>query len=304
MRVFADASGRITDAASRLFHLYVHEALRAQGKSGPELLADTHAISEPLRGILEPAVVYFHRKAWERAVREDLLLHLAEAVSEAPAVPGQLVRAILFTDLSGFTPLTEAMGDTAASRVVDRFSELVRDAVARNHGQILKQIGDEFMVVFAAARSAVECALDVERAATAEPNFPALRSGVHVGPVLYREADYVGANVNLAARVAGQAQGHQLLGTDAVREEVGEIPDVTITFVGRRELKGMPAPVDLFSVELAEPQPQRFADPVCGMELDPDRAAAEVTWAGRRYWFCSPRCLPRFAEAPEKYAPA
>jgi len=43
--------------------------------------------------------------------------------------------------------------------------------------------------------------------AAAEARFPALRIGAHSGSVLYREGDYVGAGVNLAARVAATAIG-------------------------------------------------------------------------------------------------
>ncbi len=217
---------------------------------------------------------------------------------------GQLVRAILFTDLSGFTPMTEAMGDHAAAGIVDRFSELVRDAAARHGGQVLKQIGDEFMVVFSGAGPTVACALDIERATSAEPNFSAVGSGAHLGPVLYREADCVGSNVNLAARVAAVAGPHQLVVTDAIRSGAAELLRVRFAFLERRPLKGLSEPIDLFLAEPLEERPTRMADPICGMELDPARAAAQLVWQGGRYWFCSPRSLQRFAAGPERYAEA
>ena len=67
--------------------------------------------------LIEPAVMYFHRKAWERANREDLLLHLVEDTTPVSDVAGELVRTILFVDLSSFTPLTEVMGDAVAAQV-------------------------------------------------------------------------------------------------------------------------------------------------------------------------------------------
>jgi Cu+-exporting ATPase len=42
-------------------------------------------------------------------------------------------------------------------------------------------------------------------------------------------------------------------------------------------------------------------DPVCGMTVDPSRAAAKLVHAGRTYYFCSTRCHARFASAPETY---
>jgi adenylate cyclase len=302
VRVFTDSAGRAAEAANQLFHAYVHERFRAEGKSGPELIAATQAAGEPLQGIVEPAVVYFHRKAWGRALREDFLLHLAEEVTPPMDVPGELVRTILFADLSGFTPLTEAMGDVAAAEVVDRFSEIVRDAAATHHGQVIKQIGDAFMLVFTDATSSVACGLAIDRAASAEPTFPAVRMGAHMGSVLYREADYVGATVNVAARVVGEARGHQLVVTDAVRAESRGLENVEFTFLRRERLKGLPEPVELFVAGSASTSPDRIADPVCGMEVDPERAAAQLDWQERPYLFCSTRCLQQFVADPEAYA--
>jgi class 3 adenylate cyclase len=157
------------------------------------------------------------------------------------------------------------------------------------------------MLAFPDAKSAVSGGMAIERAASGQPNFPGVRSGAHVGPVVYREADYLGATVNIAARVASMAQGHQLLVTDAVREGAGDLPDVEFSFLGRRELKGVPTPVDVFLAEPATERPHRVTDPVCGMELDPARAAAELAWEGDQYWFCSPGCLQRFAATPEAF---
>ena len=253
VRVFTDSAGRAAEAANRLFHAYVHERFRAEGITGPELIAATQSAGQPLRDIVEPAVLYFHRKAWDRALREDFLLHLAEEVTPPSNVPGEIVRTVLFSDLSGFTPLTEAMGDSAAAAIVERFSELVRDAASTHHGQVVKQIGDEFMVVFADGGSAVAGALAIERSASAEPNFPAVRSGLHSGPLLYREADYVGATVNLASRIAAAAEGHQVLVTEAVRSQAADLAGVHFSYLGRHELKGVPEPVDLYLAELSPP---------------------------------------------------
>jgi YHS domain-containing protein len=42
-------------------------------------------------------------------------------------------------------------------------------------------------------------------------------------------------------------------------------------------------------------------DPVCGMEVDPDRAAATAEYQGETYYFCSPGCKAAFEKEPEKY---
>src|SRR5207245_1307697 len=78
--------------------------------------------------LAEPAILYFHRRALERAMREEAVMELGEeaGVPGQVEVPGQLTAAIVFVDLSSFTPLAEAMGDVKAAEVLERFSRLVR----------------------------------------------------------------------------------------------------------------------------------------------------------------------------------
>ncbi|HYL85939.1 MAG TPA: heavy metal translocating P-type ATPase [Candidatus Angelobacter sp.] len=47
--------------------------------------------------------------------------------------------------------------------------------------------------------------------------------------------------------------------------------------------------------------PPRMKDPVCGMSVDPAKAAANVAYNGTTYFFCSKRCAERFAQEPEKF---
>ncbi len=303
LRVLADSSNRAAETINKVVHLYVHEQFRASGLSGKDLFAATQSVTTPLQGIVEPAVMYFHRKAWERAIRDDLVLHLVEDATPHAEVPGQLFRTLLFVDLSSFTPLTEVMGDAIAAQVVDRFGHVVRDAAASCDGQVVKQIGDAFMLVFPTPRSAVTCGLAIEAQVSAEPRFPAVRIGIHAGLLLYREGDYLGANVNLAARVAAAAARHQLLVTEAVREEADGLEGVEFSSIGLRGLKGVSGEVELFEVRQVSDRPLRPVDPVCGMELDADTIEATLTWHGEQLSFCSANCLERFARDPGRYEP-
>ena len=302
IRVFADSTSRIADAAIRTFHLYVHEQLRKQGLSGAELIEATSARGDPMQPLVEPTLLYFHRKAWERAVLDDMLLHLAEDVTPPGQQVGEMSATILFVDLAGFTPLTEAMGDEAAAAILDQFSELVRLAASHHAGRIVKQIGDEFMLVFTDGDPAVQCGLEICGLVAAEPQFPAVRLGAHAGPVLYREGDYAGTNVNIAARVAGEARRGQFLVTDTVRTTAR----VTTSFVelGPRQLKGLTDHVQLYEVRIEDRNAERVTDPVCGMELDPRSTDTRLSWNGADIHFCSDECLKRFVDTPERYATA
>ena len=317
LRVYVDALGRVAETENRLFHFYVHEPRRAQGMHAREAVEGGRepslgpiwgaASADRLIPLIEPAVRYFHRQAWRRALTEDAVMHFEEytGVREDADVPGRLRVAIVFVDLAGFTSLTDAMGDQAAASVLDRFAHIVRKSIGLWDGRIVKQIGDSFMVVFPAARPAVACALEIERRVAREPQFAAVRSGVHFGSVLYREGDYVGTTVNVAARLVAEAERHQVLVTAAVRNEAGGLPAAEFVPLGRRRLRGLVDEVELFAAVardagIAAP---RWIDPVCSMELTDDQVAARLSLGGKEHAFCSQECLRRFIAAPERYMP-
>ena len=297
LRVFADALGRVSEAESRLFHYYVHERLRAEGLDGQELNAATFAASDSMLGLIEPTVLYFHRKGFQRALRDDFVLHLTEATTPPGRTSGELTATILFVDLAGFSPLAQSMGDVAAAEVVERFSDLVRAAANRHDGKVVKQIGDEFMLVFTGPADAIGFGLTVDDAVSAQPQFPGLRIGAHHGSLLYREGDYIGTTVNIAARVTAAAARHEFLITDALRREAHLAPEVEVTSVGPHALKGISGQVELHRVHHVS-KPGRVVDPVCHMLLDDGTAGATLQWRGREVQFCSTNCANRFQADP------
>jgi len=254
-----------------------------------------------LLGLVEPAVLYFHRRAWARVNGEDLLRHVMEETAPPAATPGESLATVLFIDLAGFTPMTVAMGDAAAADVLRRFAAMVRDCTATHGGRIFKQIGDAFMITFGRPADAVRFELDILARVAAESQFPAVHIGAHHGAVLYRDGDYAGAGVNLAARVASATAG-QFLITEAVRDDVGNQPGATFSVLPARNLKGVPDPVPLVDVRRSRAsEPGREQDPVCGMHLDPSDVTAVTRWNGRSYAFCSEDCAQIFAAAPSRY---
>ena len=305
VRVLAEGLGKIAEAETRLFRFYLMRPLQEQGLTGPDLLKAIDAINAQTVPLAEPAILFFHQKAREKAARDDAAVVMAEAAGllQGKGPPGQMPAAIAFVDLSSFTPLTEAMGDEKAAEVLERFSSLVRESAARWDGRVVKQIGDAFMLVFPDARSAVAFTMEAEAKTSDEPSFPAARSGVHWGQVLYREGDYVGSNVNIAARVAAEAQRHQVLVTAAVRNEAKGLPGVEFVRLGKRRLKGLASELVLFEARAAGAQvTEQHIDPVCGMEMGPAEVAARLTLEGAERAFCSEECLRRYVATPERYS--
>lgn len=305
VRVYADALSRAAEAGVRLFHFYVHKRLASEGLEGDALEAATGRSIAQVSELAEPVVAYFHRRGMVRAVRDDLALHLAEAAGLVPAddATGRLHAAVLFIDLARFTALNDAMGDVAAADVLHRFSELVRRRVVPQGGRVVKQIGDEFMLVFDDPRSALACAMDIRDTALVEPQFLGTRQGLHWGPVLYREGDYFGATVNLAARIVAEAAADRVLVSEAVRVHAADLETVAFVAAGRRRVKGVVEPVDLFEARRPrEDAPaDRATDPVCGMTVAPSSPPARLEMDGMDLVFCSHECLHRFVAHPELY---
>jgi class 3 adenylate cyclase len=305
LRVYADAVGRAAEAAQRLFHFYVHEPLKIPGAEALEVLDRVGAIAKQTQPLVEPTILHFHRRAFLRALREDIVMDLAQqaGVLEKSEVPGQMRAAVVFVDLCSFTPLAEAMGDVTAAQVLERFSDVARQSAGRWGGRVVKQIGDAFMLVFTEVRSAVACALEIEGRTAEEPQFPALRSGIHWGLVLYREGDYVGSNVNIASRLATEAERHQVLVTAEVSREARGLTEVEFVPLGKRQLKGVGDELELFEARpRAVPATEKAVDPVCGMELSPAEVAARLALEGKERVFCSEECLRRFVATPERYS--
>jgi adenylate cyclase len=305
IRAWIDAMDRTADAVVRTFHDYVHERFRAQGLVGEELKKASESVGKPALELVEPAILYFHRRAYRRANREDFLRHLAEETTPPAATLGEEQATVLFVDLASFTPLTATMGDNAAAEVLRRFSVTVRGNATRHRGRILKQIGDAFMLMFAEPADAVQFGLAMQQFVDAEPLFPALHIGAHSGAVLYREGDYVGTTINLAARVASAGAAGQFLITQDLRDAAGTFAEAEFADMPPRRLKGIPDPIRLVEVRHRDAdRSKRETDPVCGMLLLPSDIVARTTWGGTTFAFCSEKCKQEFVGDPAHFANA
>ncbi len=205
-----------------------------------------------------------------------------------------------FVDLAGFTALTEAHGDSEAVALLDRFEAITTEALGTGD-RLVKTIGDAVMVAFPDPAAAIMALGKLFAVATAEPGLPVLRAGLHHGSAIERSGDYLGASVNLAARVTGQAHGGQVLAT----LEVGDVArrsGVTVVDLGTFELRNIAQPVELFELEVCPAAAGTAIDPVCRMQVARADAAGRLRHRNRDYWFCSLRCVAAFAADPDRHA--
>jgi adenylate cyclase len=146
---------------------------------------------------------------------------------------------IMFTDIEGSTKLLESLGE-------HRWLELLRwhDGVVRLQtgvfgGVVVKGQGDGFMLAFPAVGSATACAIAIQRSLSSGWNGVTLpiRIGLHCGKPSAENGDYFGREVVVAARVSGEAEGGEILVTEAVQQRLGG----SIPLLGARilSLKGL-----------------------------------------------------------------
>lgn len=217
-----------------------------------------------------------------------------------PSVSGRVEATFAFVDLAGFTALTEAQGDEDAADVATRFADLTRSALVQGD-RLIKTIGDAVLVTSVSPASGVALVERLLHAATAEPNFPALRAGLHHGTAIARDRDVFGAAVNLAARVAAEAHAGEVLGTEAVAA-AARAAEIPVAALGSVLLKNVREAIPLFSLGLVLGVTETPIDPVCRMPVDRRAAAGRLRYRTTEYWFCSLTCSAVFASNPAWHA--
>jgi pimeloyl-ACP methyl ester carboxylesterase len=128
---------------------------------------------------------------------------LAEVDEPRPDAAEAAFRTVLFTDLVGSTELTQRLGEEASQAVVRKHDAIVRTALGRHGGRVVKHTGDGIMGSFGSAVAAVRAGLEI-REKLAETQIGA-RIGLNAGEPIAEGADLFGSVVQLAARITDRA---------------------------------------------------------------------------------------------------
>ena len=174
------------------------------------------------------------------------------------------VLTIMFTDIVGFTELTDQKGERHSNEVRRLHDAVLEEAITEGDaGLVVKHIGDAIMAVFAEPSTAVERALRIhdglQRLGRERPDIEGLevKIGLDMGQVTVEErvdVDVFGRHVNRAARIQGLAGGGQVLMSYTVFDSArGWLTSPASeghawTSHGRYALKGVSAPVEVFEV--------------------------------------------------------
>ncbi len=204
-----------------------------------------------------------------RFVPEEVAQKVIQSEEGATTGKGEVAEcSILFTDIEGFTAISESLPPEALIEALNRYFELVAKPIADNGGVISQFQGDAILATFNLPRqdaqhaaSAVRAALQIQQVVDgiefADGVYFNTRVGINTGRVvggLVGSGDRVGYtvhgdNVNLAARLEqlNKDYGTRIVVADSTREQIA---DNLFRFseLGETSVRGLNRPVKVFTV--------------------------------------------------------
>jgi adenylate cyclase len=242
LNVYGQSLRQLADAEARLFRLYVHEPLIRDNVPSVDQAEELGNLIEELLPQTTPLMVYLHRNFLRHFVEQDVIANMESQLGEQRDALGQLRVAIVFADLVGFVRFTEEAGEQEAVDLIETFVTSIEESLPGS-ARVVKNIGDGVMIVGNDPVALTDWAIGFQEGF--EPRSRP-RVAVHYGHTLYRDGDYFGRNVNLAARVVARAHAGEVLVTEPVVGAVDSRTDLVFEPIGDVQLKGISEPTALY----------------------------------------------------------
>ena len=173
--------------------------------------------------------------------------------------------SIMFADIAGSTKLYDTLGDQLARAKVAASIDTMTEITNQNNGTVIKTIGDEVMCTFPTAEDAGTAAWEMqetfeeEAEANTDGSPVSIRIGMHFGPAILEGGDVFGDAVNIAARMAAQAKGKQIITTQDTLDKLPPAMRASSRFVDHAPIKGKKEEIDIFEVIWQEEDVTRMA---------------------------------------------
>jgi class 3 adenylate cyclase len=160
---------------------------------------------------------------------------------------------IVFVDLVGFTEYTAAHGDAAAVDLVSNLEKAVGRACRAEKGEVVKHLGDGFLVAFPSAsqamRGAMELRDEIDTLRQANEELPMVRIAVHAGRPSIERDDLIGHDVNLTSRLLEHCEPGEIIATKQAVAAAKDTEGLDFNEAGAVEVRGVPNPVEVFYVQ-------------------------------------------------------
>src|SRR3982074_1567508 len=192
---------------------------------------------------------------------------------------------MLFTDIEGSSDSVRALGADRWESVLERHTAIIREALDKHSGFLVRSEGDSIFAVFTSPSEALASAAEMQRRLheTAWPHQAAVRvrMGLHTGEARPASAasgvDYVGFEVSRAARIAAAAHGGQVLASDATESLVRDAlaPGLTLRDLGEHRFKDLVRPQRIYQL-LIDGLPETFP-PLRSLDSTPNNIPTQAT---------------------------
>ena len=163
-------------------------------------------------------------------------------------------RAILFTDVSGFTQYMHKMGDLRGRAWIQKHHDIVIPLIEEYNGEVLDVMGDGVMASFPDTLSAAKASIAIQQSLhdhnlkTKKTDRIHVRIGINSGEVFVEKNHIAGDAVNVAARIQAQADPDQILISKSAYEDISGDSGILCRFHKKSRLKGKPEALELYRI--------------------------------------------------------
>jgi len=236
LRVQGNSTRRVAEQEAAWWYAEVIEPAFEAGKSLEEM--GNPDFADLISPLMDQAFIAMYHAQQARSWTANIIEGFEQVLARA-GIHSRLERvpAIGFLDISGYTRMTQELGDDRSAEVAGTLARLVQRSSVQHGGKPIKWLGDGVMFHFEQPGPGVRAALEMVDAIPAA-GLPPVHVGLAAGPVLFQEGDYFGQTVNLSARIADYARAGEVLVSQVVADASHE-DDITFQDVGPVELKGV-----------------------------------------------------------------
>ena len=225
VRTWGRSFARLAEWQTTLLARIAAEHAAGEAADADDPSATVEAMAALVAEVL-PRVERLQAYAWKRhlAGASSRLLALSDQATGAGAgAPGETVlpQAVCFVDIVGFTSRSKSLRESELVSWIEEFEHVSSSVVVERGGRVIKNIGDEVLLVADDVATAAEIALDMlRRGDDPDDRFPAVRAGVAYGDVVLRLGDVLGPTVNIAARLTSLARPGTVLVDERAHERL------------------------------------------------------------------------------------
>jgi adenylate cyclase len=164
------------------------------------------------------------------------------------------VITIMFIDIVSYTKTTTKLKRVEFDNLHEIFDRLTKTVFKEYSGNVIKKIGDAFLITFKSATNAVLCGMALQSTLKYFNEKHKLkqkleiRVAIHTGEVLIRDGDVYGDTVNITSRIEGVAKAGEVVFSEIVHSTINK-NEIKTAYIGSHKLKGLERPINLFRVQ-------------------------------------------------------